>query len=246
METTVCNIRTLLMIWWCFQTAYFYCYPCFYPCKKLWPIGSLLHVLQESVLSHIVRASVIMKLLALALWEHVLVILWWVPGTFILLQSQHRHNQSCRTCAWRYSSSKATHDLHVWLTSMWWVKLCLQMQELMKSSSPKNYGVVWSLYLPSEYSIFSNHRTLQGWSKSIEEITLYLDGWIYMGTGQWGSISFKLLTAGCQNMNFLLRSLFRQLMLFLSLPQKSNPANQNNVEITLESFTSSQSYVYHR
>ncbi len=67
-----------------------------------------------------------------------------------------------------------------------------------------------------------------------------------MGTGQWGSFSFKLLTAGCQDMHFLLRSLFRQLMLFLSLSQKSNPADQNNVEITLESFTSSQSYVYHR
>jgi len=129
---------------------------------------------------------------------------------------------------------------------VWWVKLCLQMQELMKSSSPKDYGVVWSLYLPSEYSIFSNHKTLQGWSKSIEEITLYLDGWIYMGTEQWGSFSFKLLTAGCQGMHFLLRSLFRQLMQFLSLSQKSNPAYQNNVEITLESFTSSQSYVYHR
>jgi hypothetical protein len=47
-------------------------------------------------------------------------------------------------------------------------------------------------------------------------------------------------------MHFLLRSLFRQLMLFLSLSQKSNPADQNKVEITLESFTSSQSYVYHR
>jgi hypothetical protein len=137
-----------------------------------------------------------MKLLASALWEHVLVILWWFPGTFILLQSCHRHNQSWRTRARRYSSSQATHDLQVWLTSMWWVKLCLQMQELLKSSSPKNYGVVWSLYLPFEYSIFSNHKTLQGWSKSIEEITLYLDGWIYMGTGQWGqwgSFSFKLV-----------------------------------------------------
>ncbi len=175
-----------------------------------------------------------------------LVILWWFPGTFILLQSCHFHNQSWRTWIWRYSSSQATHDLQVWLTSVWWDKLCLQMQELMKSSSPKNYGVVWSLYLPYEYSIFSNHKTLQGWSKSIEETTLYLDGWIYMGTGQWGSFNLKLLTGGCQGMHFLLRSLFRQLMLFLSLSQKSNPADQNKVEITLESFTSSQSYVYHR
>jgi hypothetical protein len=115
--------------------------------------------LQESVLSHIVRASVIMKLLVLALWEHVLVILWWFLGTFILLQSCHRHNQSWRTCAWRYSSSQATHDLQVWLTSVWWVKLCLQMQELWRVAAQRTMGLfeVCTCHLNTVYSAITKH-----------------------------------------------------------------------------------------